>query len=136
MPDFFRKRLTLAVARECQGTRSEVIAALPPPERSRTVDVAADSAFSVTIRPYSAGEQSFCMIRRERRVIVPKTRVSGRSSSLQEAILGGAFESSRGLLVITAIKRFADRGGFISLHRNPYVRRSSPGTTRRWFLAL
>jgi hypothetical protein len=67
---FFRKRLALATARECQGASSEVFVALPPPETSRIADLAAASAFSFAIRPYSAGEQSFCNIKRERRAIV------------------------------------------------------------------
>jgi hypothetical protein len=67
---FFRKRLALAIARECQGARSEVIGALPPPETSRAADFAAASAFSFAIRRYSAGEQSFCKIKKERRAIV------------------------------------------------------------------
>ena len=69
---FFRKRFALAIARECQGARSEVIVALPLPEMSRAADPAAASAFSFTIRRCSAGEPSFCKIRRERRVIVSK----------------------------------------------------------------
>jgi hypothetical protein len=67
---FFRKRLALAIARECQGVRSEVIVALPLPKTSRAADLAAASAFSFAIRRYSAGEQSFCKIKRERRAIV------------------------------------------------------------------
>ena len=67
---FFRKRFELAIARECQGARSEVIVALPRPETSRAADVAAASAFSFAIRRYSAGEQSFCKIKNDRRVIV------------------------------------------------------------------
>jgi hypothetical protein len=67
---FFRKRLALATARECQGARSEAIVALPLPETSRIADLAAASAFSFAIRRYSAGEQSFCNIKMERRVIV------------------------------------------------------------------
>jgi hypothetical protein len=35
---FFRKRLALAIALECQGARSEVAVALPLPERSRAAD--------------------------------------------------------------------------------------------------
>ena len=66
-PYFFRKRLALAIA---QGARSELIFALPRPETSRAADLAAASAFSLAIRRYSAGEQSFCRINRERRVIV------------------------------------------------------------------
>lgn len=66
----FRKRLALAIARECQGVRSEVIVAVPAPETSRVADLAAASAFSFAIRRYSAGEQSFCKIKRERRAIV------------------------------------------------------------------
>ena len=69
-PYFFRKRLALAIARECQGARSELIFALPRPETSRAADLAAASAFSFAIRRYSAGEQSFCRINRERRVIL------------------------------------------------------------------
>jgi hypothetical protein len=60
----------LAIARECQGARSEVIVALPLPETSRAADLAAASAFSFAIRRYSAGEQSFCKIKMERRAIV------------------------------------------------------------------
>ena len=67
---FFRKRLALAIARECQGVRSEVVVALPLPKTSRAADLAAASAFSFAIRRYSAGEQSFCKIKRERRAIV------------------------------------------------------------------
>ena len=67
---FFRKRLALAIARECQGARSELIFALPLPETSRAADLAAASTFSFAIRRYSAGEQSFCKIKRERRAIV------------------------------------------------------------------
>jgi hypothetical protein len=55
-----------------QGARSEVIVALPPPETSRAADLAAASAFSFAIRRYSAGEQSFCKIKKDRRVIVSK----------------------------------------------------------------
>ena len=69
---FFRKRLALAIARECQGAKSEVIVARPPPETSRAADLAAASAFSFAIRRYSAGEQSFCKIKKDRRVIVSK----------------------------------------------------------------
>ena len=69
---FFRKRLALAIARECQGAKSEVIVARPPPETSRAADLAAASAFSFAIRRYSAGEQSFCKIKKDRRVIVAK----------------------------------------------------------------
>ena len=68
---FFRKRLALAIARECQGAKSEVIVA-PPPETSRAADLAAASAFSFAIRRYSAGEQSFCKIKKDRRVVVSK----------------------------------------------------------------
>jgi hypothetical protein len=60
----------LAIARECQGARSELIFALPLPETSRAADLAAASTFSFAIRRYSAGEQSFCKIKMERRVIV------------------------------------------------------------------
>jgi hypothetical protein len=67
-----RKRLALAIARECQGAKSEVIVARPPPETSRAADLAAASAFSFAIRRYSAGEQSFCKIKKDRRVIVAK----------------------------------------------------------------
>jgi hypothetical protein len=69
---FFRKRLALAIARECQDAKSEVIVARPPPETSRAADLAAASAFSFAIRRYSAGEQSFCKIKKDRRVIVSK----------------------------------------------------------------
>jgi hypothetical protein len=69
---FLRKRLALAIARECQGAKSEVIVARPPPETSRAADLAAASAFSFAIRRYSAGEQSFCKIKKDRRVIVSK----------------------------------------------------------------
>ena len=69
---FFRKRLALAIARECRGAKSEVIVARPPPETSRAADLAAASAFSFAIRRYSAGEQSFCKIKKDRRVIVAK----------------------------------------------------------------
>jgi hypothetical protein len=67
---FFRKRLALAIARACQGARSEVIVVLPPSETSRAADLAAASAFSFAIRRYSADEQSFCKIKKDRRVIV------------------------------------------------------------------
>jgi hypothetical protein len=67
-----RKRLALAIARKCQGARSEVIVARPLPETSRAADLAAASAFSFTIRRYSVGEQSFCKIKKDRRVIVSK----------------------------------------------------------------
>lgn len=67
---FFRKRFALAIARECQGARSEVIVALPRPETSRAADLATASAFSFAIRRYSAGEQSLCKIKKDRRVIV------------------------------------------------------------------
>ena len=67
----FRKRFALAIARECQGARSEVIVALPL-QTSRAADIAAASAFSFAIRRYSAGEQSFCKIKNDRRVIVSK----------------------------------------------------------------
>jgi hypothetical protein len=69
---FFRKRLALAIARECLGAKSEGIAARPPPETSRAADLAAASAFSFAIRRYSAGEQSFCKIKKDRRVVVSK----------------------------------------------------------------
>jgi len=67
---FFRKRFALAIARECQGARSEVIVALPRPETSRAADLVTASAFSFAIRRYSAGEQSLCKIKKDRRVIV------------------------------------------------------------------
>jgi hypothetical protein len=67
---FFRKRFALAIARECQGATSEVIVALPRPETSRAADLATASAFSFAIRRYSAGEQSLCKIKKDRRVIV------------------------------------------------------------------
>jgi hypothetical protein len=67
---FFRKRFALAIARECQGARSEVIVALPRPETSRAADLATASAFSFAIRRYSAGEQSLCKIKKDRREIV------------------------------------------------------------------
>src|ERR1700726_1874226 len=69
---FFRKRLASAIARECQDAKSEVIVARPPPETSRAADLAAAPAFSFSIRRCSAGEQSFCKIKKDRRVIVAK----------------------------------------------------------------
>src|SRR5271165_369862 len=67
---FFRKRFALAIARVCQGASSAAKDTLPPLATSRDADLAAASAFSLTMRWYSAGEQSFCIIRRVRRVIV------------------------------------------------------------------
>ena len=61
---FFRKRLALAIARECQDAKSEVIVARPPPETSRAADLAAASAFSFAIRRYSAGESHFARLKR------------------------------------------------------------------------
>jgi hypothetical protein len=67
---FFRKRFALAIARLRQGARTEAMDAPPPLEMNFNPDAAAASAFSLTIRRYSAGEQVFCTISSVRRVIV------------------------------------------------------------------
>jgi hypothetical protein len=58
-----RKCLALAIARECQGAKSEVIVARPPPETSRAADLAAASAFSFAIRRYSAASSHFVRLK-------------------------------------------------------------------------
>jgi hypothetical protein len=67
---FFRKRLAFATARARHGDIREANDALSAPNTKRDADRAAASAFSLTIRRYSAGEQSFRSISRVRRAIV------------------------------------------------------------------
>ena len=67
---FFRKRLTLATARARYGKTRKASDALPAVDTKREADRAAASAFSLTIRRYSPGEQSFWIISRVRRAIV------------------------------------------------------------------
>jgi hypothetical protein len=56
---FFRKRLALATARACHGETGEASDVLPALDTKRDADRAAASDFSLTIRRYSPGEQSF-----------------------------------------------------------------------------
>jgi hypothetical protein len=84
-----RRRLAFATARLRQGAKIEVIDALPPLERNFNPDVAAASAFSSTIRRYSAGEHLFCAISIVRRAIVSQDAIirsvimTGRDSLLR-----------------------------------------------------
>jgi hypothetical protein len=59
---FFRRRLALATARRCHGANIEIAVALPPLEMSVNPVAAAASAFSLSIRLYSAGEHLFSAI--------------------------------------------------------------------------
>jgi hypothetical protein len=74
----FRRRFALAFARRRQGASSEDIDALPPLEIRANPESAAASGFSLTIRRYSAGKQSFCAISKVRRMTVSHER-SNRS---------------------------------------------------------
>jgi len=67
---FFRRRFALATARLRQGASIEAIDTLEPAEISLRPDVAAATAFSRTMRWYSAGEHLFCMTSSVRRAIV------------------------------------------------------------------
>ena len=65
-----RKRFALAFARRYQGIRSEDTDALPPLAIRAKLEAATASAFSLTIRRYSAGEQSLWAISNVRRMTV------------------------------------------------------------------
>jgi hypothetical protein len=67
---FFRRRLAFATARRYHGANIETAVALPPLEMSVSPVAAAASAFSLSIRPYSAGEHLFAAINSVRCVTV------------------------------------------------------------------
>jgi hypothetical protein len=72
---FFRSRLAFTVTRLYQGARREANDDLPPLEINFMPVSIAASAFSRTMRRYSAGEHLFFAIKSVRRVIVSQDAI-------------------------------------------------------------